>query len=80
MLYSYATALSLTLGLSALPWSLAQSISTAIPEAEASVLAAIQEDVAPDRGSIARKGDLSPDYPLIYKVALPIPPIKEPSK
>lgn len=52
-----------------------------IPPTEAAALAGIVEDVAPgsDRPSPeGRKGNLSPQYDLIYRIALPIPPVKEP--
>lgn len=51
-----------------------------IPPEEAAALASIVEDVPEDVVSIQAKDWLSPEYPLIYKVALPIPPIKEPTK
>lgn len=67
-----------------------------IPPAEASALAGIVEDIPPrvnltakrsddtlieKRSSIVkRKDNLSPTYPLIYRVPLPIPPVKQPLK
>lgn len=51
-----------------------------IPPAEAAALAAIVEDEAPDvPPSGARKDNMSPQYDLVYRVALPIPPVKEPT-
>lgn len=44
---------------------------------EAAALDGIVED-APGEISNFKKDWLSPEYPLIYKVALPIPPVKEP--
>ncbi|TPX07925.1 uncharacterized protein E0L32_010380 [Thyridium curvatum] len=70
---------TLALGLSILPWSLAKNITKAIPAKEAAALAAVQEDT-PETFSAKKGGSLSPDYPLIFKVALPIPPVKQPSK
>lgn len=51
-----------------------------IPPEEAHALASIVEDVPEDVISIQAKDWLSPEYALIYKVPLPIPPIKEPTK
>lgn len=51
-----------------------------IPADEAAALATIVEDDPGDIVSIQAKDWLSPEYPLIYKVALPIPPIKQPTK
>lgn len=51
-----------------------------IPPEEAQALASIVEDVPEDVISVQAKDWLSPEYSLIYKVALPIPPIKEPTK
>ena len=51
-----------------------------IPPEEVQALASIVEDIPEDVISIQAKDWLSPEYPLIYKVALPIPPIKEPTK
>lgn len=51
-----------------------------IPPEEAAALASIVEDIPEDVVSIQAKDWLSPEYPLIYKVALPIPPIKQPTK
>lgn len=50
-----------------------------IPESEVVTLAQIVED---DPGDVftLQKDWLSPEYALIYKVALPIPPVKEPTK
>ncbi|KAI8177237.1 Bilirubin oxidase [Colletotrichum sp. SAR 10_65] len=50
-----------------------------IPESEVVALAQIVED---DPGDVftLQKDWLSPEYALIYKVALPIPPVKEPTK
>ena len=50
-----------------------------IPETEKVALAQIVEDDPNDVMSV-KKSSLSPEYPLIYKVPLPIPPIKQPSK
>lgn len=52
-----------------------------IPPAEAAALAGIVEDEAPDSPpfSTFKKDNLSPQYDLVYRVALPIPPIKEPT-
>lgn len=51
-----------------------------IPQEEAAALASIVEDIPEDVVTIQAKDWLSPEYPLIYKVALPIPPIKQPTK
>lgn len=51
-----------------------------IPPEEEQALASIVEDVPEDVISIQAKDWLSPEYPLIYKVPLPIPPIKQPTK
>lgn len=51
-----------------------------IPPEEAQALASIVEDIPEDVISVQAKDWLSPEYPLIYKVALPIPPIKQPTK
>lgn len=51
-----------------------------IPPEEEQALASIVEDIPEDVISIQAKDWLSPEYPLIYKVPLPIPPIKQPTK
>lgn len=51
-----------------------------IPAEEAAALASIVEDDPGDIVSIQAKDWLSPEYALIYKVPLPIPPIKQPTK
>ncbi|KAG8157246.1 hypothetical protein KVR01_012954 [Diaporthe batatas] len=51
-----------------------------IPPEEAAALASIVEDDPGDVISIQAKDWLSPEYALIYKVPLPIPPIKQPTK
>lgn len=59
-----------------------------IPPAEAEALAGIVEDIPPRVNLTARSADLlvkrkdnlSPEYPLIYRNALPIPPVKQPTK
>lgn len=51
-----------------------------IPPEEAQALASIVEDIPEDVISIQAKDWLSPEYALIYKVPLPIPPVKEPTK
>jgi hypothetical protein len=51
-----------------------------IPPEEEAALASIVEDIPEDVISIQAKDWLSPEYPLIYKVPLPIPPIKKPAK
>lgn len=59
-----------------------------IPPAEASALAGIVEDIPPRVNLTARsldllkkrKDNLSPEYPLVYRTALPIPPVKQPTK
>jgi len=55
-----------------------QQFSSAIPDTEAAALAAIVED-DPTAVPFAKKA-LSPDYPLIFGRALPIPPVKQPKK
>lgn len=51
-----------------------------IPPEEEQALASIVEDIPEDVVSIQAKEWLSPEYALIYKVPLPIPPIKQPTK
>lgn len=51
-----------------------------IPPEEEQALASIVEDIPEDVVSIQAKDWLSPEYALIYKVPLPIPPIKQPTK
>ncbi|KKY33927.1 putative bilirubin oxidase [Diaporthe ampelina] len=51
-----------------------------IPPEEEQALASIIEDIPEDVISIQAKDWLSPEYALIYKVPLPIPPIKQPTK
>jgi hypothetical protein len=51
-----------------------------IPPEEEAALASIVEDVPEDIITLQAKDWLSPEYPLIYKVPLPIPPVKEPTK
>lgn len=63
-----------------------------IPPDEAEALAGIVEDAAPRVNLTARavkretdlivkrKDNLSPEYPLIYRNPLPIPPVKQPIK
>lgn len=48
-----------------------------IPPEEAQRLSQIVEDNADEVVSILKDGG-SPEYPLIYRVPLPIPPIKQP--
>lgn len=55
-----------------------QQFSIAIPNAEAAALAAIVED-DPSTLPLAKK-TLSPNYPLIFGRALPIPPVKQPKQ
>ncbi|KAK2007728.1 bilirubin oxidase [Colletotrichum eremochloae] len=50
-----------------------------LPEEEVTALAQIVEDNPEDIFTLA-KDWLSPEYALIYRVALPIPPVKEPTK
>ncbi|KAK1574178.1 multicopper oxidase [Colletotrichum navitas] len=50
-----------------------------LPEEEVAALAQIVEDDPEDIFTLA-KDWLSPEYALIYRVALPIPPVKEPTK
>lgn len=51
-----------------------------IPAEEALALSQVVDD--DDLASSARKGggDLSPEFPLIFRVPLPIPPIKQPKQ
>lgn len=51
-----------------------------IPPEEEQALASIVEDIPEDVISVQAKDWLSPEYALIYKVPLPIPPIKQPTK
>lgn len=51
-----------------------------IPPEEEHALASIVEDIPEDVISVQAKDWLSPEYALIYKVPLPIPPIKQPTK
>lgn len=57
--------------------SLAQTLDSNVPPEEEAAIAAIVEDVPADVVSIQKSGE-SPEYPLIYKVPLPIPPVKQP--
>jgi bilirubin oxidase len=50
-----------------------------IPPEEAAALAQIVED-GPADAPMLRKDSTSPEYSLIYKVPLPIPPVKQPKK
>lgn len=50
-----------------------------IPEAEVVALAQIVEDDPEDVFTLLKDWE-SPEYALIYKVPLPIPPVKEPTK
>ncbi|KAM0813349.1 putative Bilirubin oxidase [Seiridium cardinale] len=59
--------------------SLAQTFDSNIPPEEAAALAQIVED-DPNDIFIVQKSDESPEYPLIYRVPLPIPPVKQPKK
>ena len=59
--------------------ALAQDLQSNISANEAAALKQIVEDVPEDIFTIA-KDWLSPEYSLIYKVPLPIPPVKQPLK
>jgi hypothetical protein len=59
--------------------SCAQKFDSAIPPEEAQALSQIVEDDPNDVFRIAKSGE-SPEYPLIYGVPLPIPPVKQPKK
>jgi hypothetical protein len=48
-----------------------------IPEAEKAALASVVEDNPDDIVRLFKDWE-SPEYPLIYRQALPIPPVKEP--
>lgn len=48
-----------------------------IPEAEKVALASVVEDNPDDIVHLFKDWE-SPEYPLIYRQALPIPPVKEP--
>lgn len=50
-----------------------------IPESEVVALGQIVEDDPGDIFTLQKDWE-SPEYALIYKVALPIPPVKEPTK
>ncbi|KAK2034803.1 multicopper oxidase [Colletotrichum zoysiae] len=59
--------------------SFSDTFVSQIPQEEVAALAQIVEDDPGDIFTLA-KDWLSPEYALIYKVALPIPPVKEPTK
>jgi len=56
-----------------------QVLESAIPPEEALRLSQIVEDEPPPPSS-ARKGQISPDFPLIFRQPLPIPPVKQPKQ
>ncbi|KAF7540160.1 hypothetical protein G7054_g1613 [Neopestalotiopsis clavispora] len=68
-----------TLASCLLSLSCAQKFDSAIPPEEAQALSQIVEDDPNDVFRIAKSGE-SPEYPLIYGVPLPIPPVKQPKK
>jgi bilirubin oxidase len=57
--------------------SLAQTLESNVAPEEEAAIAAIVEDDPADVVSLFKSGE-SPEFPLIFKVPLPIPPIKEP--
>ncbi|KAI1841538.1 hypothetical protein JX265_013503 [Neoarthrinium moseri] len=59
--------------------TLGQTFDSNVPPEEEAAIAAVVQDDPGDIVSIM-KSDESPEYPLIYKVALPIPPVKQPKK
>lgn len=53
------------------------SLASAIPREERAV---IDQSVGNTRSLVARKDWLSPEYTLLYRTPLPIPPVKQPKK
>ncbi|KAI8635383.1 Cupredoxin [Xylariaceae sp. FL1651] len=58
-----------------------QTLESQIPPEEALALSQVVEDEAPMTIAAQAKGkSISPDFPLIYQVPLPIPPVKQPKQ
>lgn len=58
-----------------------QDLEYNIPAEEALDLSQIVEEEKPPLISAQRKGkDESPEFPLIYRMPLPIPPVKQPKQ
>lgn len=51
-----------------------------IPAEEALALSQVVDDDEPAFSALKGGGDASPDFPLIFRVPLPIPPIKQPKQ